>query len=318
MKYPLAFLLSVAFSASCAASNIVWISDQLPIGSATSDHDGGTNGVFGPGAGPYPDAGVISLLTSAGHSVTRFNPSNTDPLNAADIATLNASDLLIIARSIASASFDTAAETLPWNTLITKPLLITNTYISRSSRLGWFSGGPTQPDVISNPLTFPNPSSPVSAYLIDGVSMSGSTTNNSVTEAITYPDFTIDIRGTSLITDPLVAGATLIASSNAGSATFIASWPAGTPLAGTSAGQSLSGYRMQFLVGNRESATAPNGNVGSAGFENLTPDGEGMFLRAVAVAANNGLVPVPEPSIAALMGLAGLGLVRRRRPHSAS
>ena len=162
-------------------------------------------------------------------------------------------------------------------------------------------------------MTFPNPADPVSAYLIDGVSISGSTTNNSVTEAITYPDFTIDIRGTSLITDPLVAGATLIASSNAGAATFIASWPAGTPLAGISAGQNLSGYRMQFLVGNRESATAPNNNVGSAGFENLTPDGEGMFLRAVAVAANNGLVPVPEPSVAALMGLAGLGLVRRRR-----
>jgi hypothetical protein len=313
MKSPLVLLLSVAFSASSLASNIIWISDQLPIGSGTSDHDGGTNGIFGGGAGPYPDEGIISLLTTAGHSVTRFNPSNTASLTAADIATLNLSDLLIIGRSIASASFDSAAETLPWNTQITKPMMVTNTYISRSIRLGWYASGTNQPDVVTNLLTFTNPADPVSAYLIDGISMNGSTTANSVTEAITYPDSAVDIRGTSLITDPVVPGATVIAGAISGTAPFIVSVPAGTALAGTSAGQTLAGYRMQFLVGNRESATAPNNNIGSAGFENLTPDGEGMFLRAVEVAANNGLVPIPEPSVAALVGLAGLALCRRRR-----
>lgn len=311
MKRTLAFLLSVIFSASCPAVNIVWVSDQLPIGSGASDHDGGASGIFGPGAGPYPDEGIISMLTSAGHSVTRFNPANATPLNPADIATLNASDLLIIGRSIGSGAFDSAAETLPWNTQITKPLLITNTYISRSIRLGWYSSGPNQPDVVTNLLTFNNPADPVSTFLIDGISMNGSTTNNSITEAITYPDSAVDIRGTSLITDPIVPGATVIATTSGGAATFVASWPAGTVLAGTSSGQVLMGYRMQFLAGNRESATAPNNTVGSAGFENLTPDGEGMFLRAVLVAANNGAIP--EPSVAGLIILPGLALLSRRR-----
>ncbi|MGI8605484.1 MAG: PEP-CTERM sorting domain-containing protein [Verrucomicrobiales bacterium] len=313
MKYSFLLLFSLALGAVCPAANIVWISDQLPIGSGTTDHDGGASGIFGPGAGPYPDEGFITLLSSAGHTVTRFNPSNTTPLNAADIAALNASDLLIIGRSIGSGSFDSAAETLPWNTLITKPLLVTNTYISRSSRLGWYASGPTQSDVVSNPLTFTNPADAVSTYLIDGISMAGSTTTNSMTEAIIYPNLAVDIRGISLITDPVVAGATVIASSAANAAsTFIASWPAGTTLAGTSsAGQVLSGYRMQYLAGNRESATAPNNTVGSAGFENFTPDGEGMFLRAVTVAINNGAIP--EPASAALLALAALSVLRRRR-----
>jgi len=313
MKHVLALALSLVLSASSSALNITWISDQLPIGSGTSDNDGGAVGVFSAGAGPYPDAGVIALLSGAGYTVTRFNPSNTNPLSASEVATLNASDLLIIARSIASASFDTTAETLPWNTLITKPMIVTNTYISRFSRLGFFSSGPNQPDVVLNPLTFTNPAAPVSAYILGGISITGSTTNNSATEAITYPDSAVDIRGSSLITDPIVPGGQVIATSNSGTATFLASWPAGTALAGISAGQNLSGYRMQFLVGNRESATAPNNTVGSAGFENLTPDGETMFLRAVAVAANNGVVPIPEPGVASLIAIGALLLSRRSR-----
>ena len=124
-------------------------------------------------------------------------------------------------------AFDSAAETLPWNTLITKPMMVTNTYISRSSRLGWFTGGPTQPDVVLNPLTFTNPGNAVSTYLIGGIAMTGATTTNSMTEAVVYPDTMVDIRGTSLITDPVVAGGTVIASSaSQANSTFIASWPA--------------------------------------------------------------------------------------------
>ena len=297
--------LTVLFLAAgnTRAANIYWVSDNLNAQTTTV------------GAGPYADDGVVALLTGAGHTVTRFNPPDAGAIAAGDIALMNAADLVIIGRTIASGAFDTAAETLPWNTQITKPLICTNSYISRSSRLGWYASGPNQPDQVLNNLSFTNLANPVTSYIVGGTAMTGSTTTNSITQAIVFPDSAVDVRGISNITDPLVAGgvdiATVAIATPVGTGHFIASWPTGTALAGTSLGQSLSGYRMQFLVGNRESGTAPNTALGASGYENLTPEGEQMFLRAVNVALNNGVVP--EPGTAALAGFAGLALLRRRR-----
>lgn len=285
MKKPRALLclaLLVAFAPALPAANIVWVSDQL-----------------NDTAGQLPDQGFINLLTAAGHNVTRSFAATPDA------GALNASSLVILGRSGASGSFDTAAETLVWNSL-TVPVLSTNSYFSRSNRLGWFTGGPTQPDQISNPLTFSSGS--VADYL------KGSSSGGSITQAVTFPDSTVDIRGTSLITDTPVTGSTTIATTLAGAVTapYIVSWPAGTALAGTSAGQTLGGYRLMFLAGNRESGTAPNNGIGSAGYENLTAEGEAMFLRAVELAINKGVVPVPEPGAASMGLLALLGLTLRR------
>ncbi|MES2467000.1 MAG: hypothetical protein V4675_06840 [Verrucomicrobiota bacterium] len=272
----------IVLAPTVPAANITWVSDQLL--DANSQ---------------LPDQGYINLLTAAGHTVTRALAATPS------VAALNASNLVILGRSGASGSFDTAAETLVWNTQVTVPLISTNSYFSRSSRLGWFTGGPTQPDQVLNPLTFS--AGTVADYI------KGSSTGTSITEAVIYPNAAVDIRGTSLITDAPVAGATTIATTLAGAvtATYIATWPAGTTLAGTSAGQILSGYRLQFLTGNRESADAPNNGIGSAGYENLTAEGEQMFLRAVNLALNNGVVPEAGSSTLAL--LAGSLLLTRRR-----
>src|SRR4029453_4754792 len=198
--FPQIFFVFAVLSSVAPAANILSISDQLPIGSGTSDNSNATAGVFGSGAGPYPDQGIISLLTNAGNTVSRFNPADGTALSATQIAPLNTFALLIIGKSILSAAFDTVGETLPWNTQITKPLMVTNTFINRSSRLGWYTGA-TQPDVVLNPLTFNNLADPVPPFIVGNVSLSGSTTVNSATEAITYPDSAVDIRGTTLITD---------------------------------------------------------------------------------------------------------------------
>jgi hypothetical protein len=312
-----------AVSVSSAAS-IVWVSDQF-VGAAGSDNVTSPNGTFTGGVGPYADQGFINMLTAAGHTVTRFNPADTpNVLSAGDVATMNTYDLVILGRSGNSSLFDTAVETLPWNTGITKPLLSTNTYFSRSSRLGWFStaAAPIQPDQVLNSLTFTNPVDPVQAYIIGTTAMTGNTTMSSITQAINFPaDNAVDTRGISNITQVTITpGASILATSTVGAdqGVFLASWPAGLTLtaSGTgavSSGQILGGYRMMFLAGNRESGTAPNTGVGNAGYENLTAEGEAMFLRAIKVAVNNGVVPiVPEPT-AALSALAGLGLILRRR-----
>jgi hypothetical protein len=305
MKLTRLLQISLLFAAGKAsAASIYWISDQFNAQTATV------------GAGPYADDGIVALLTGAGHTVTRYNPPDSGAVPAGDIALMNAADLVIIGRSIASGAFDSAAETLPWNTQITKPLIVTNSYISRSTRLGWFTGGPTQPDQVLNNLSFTNLADPATAYIVGSTALTGNTMTNSLTHAITYPDGSIDPRGISNITDTPVAGGTDIATVTVGAATghYIAWWPANTALAGTSAGQSLAGYRMQFLVGNRESNVAGTSNntaLGAAGYENLTPEGEQIFLRAVNVALNNGVIP--EPATSALAGIAAAALLMRRR-----
>lgn len=298
----LLILLAAGVAPSAMAANIVWISDQLA--------DSNT-----PPA--LSDQGFVNLLTAAGHNVTRGTAA---PATRPSAAALDAADLVILGRSAGSASFSAGANAGFWNG-ITTPMLSTNPYAVRNTQLGWNAAG-TIVDQISNTVTFANPSSPASAYLIGSVPMNGGTTINSLTEAITFYNTSADIRGTSISTDAPVAGGTIIASTvvGAGPATagFIVSWPAGTVPSGSNPGQTFGDYRLEFFAGNRESATAPVNTVPHAGYENLTADGEAMFLRAVNLAVNRGSV-VPEPgSTAALAFAAGaLALRRRRRRHRA-
>lgn len=194
-------------------------------------------------------------------------------------------------------------------------MLSTNPYAIRPTQLGWNTAANIV-DQISSTVTFANPGSPASAYLIGSVPMNGSTTINSLTEAITFYNGAADIRGTSISTDTPVAGGTIIASTvvGAGPATtgFIVSWPAGTVPSGSNPGQAFGDYRMEFFAGNRESATAPVNTVPHAGYENLTADGEALFLRTVNLAVNRGSV-VPEPGSTALAFTAGFLALSRRR-----
>jgi hypothetical protein len=295
---------ALALSSSLYAANIVWVSDLYEANTATA-----------PSAGPFPDEGYVTLLSGAGHTVTRFNPDNTLALTPAEVAQLNAADLVILGRGIASGSFDTTGETTPWNTQVTKPLISTNGYLVRNNRLGWFNGATlldTAATTATTTFTFTNTGDAVTSYIIGGVSLSGSTTTNAMYEDVTPLVGAGTSLGVSIPTDTVAPGGTVVANTNTPvNGISIASWPAGTAAVGTiNAGQTFAGYRMFFATGNRE-PVSPNNQLGRAGWEDLTPDAEGMFLRAVNVAINNGAIP--EPGTAALLLMGACSLLRRRR-----
>jgi hypothetical protein len=306
---PLLLISLLAAAPADASKTICWVSDQFvrTAGTDTSDNNGTPTGRFSAGAGPYADEAFVTLLLNSGYKVTRYNPPDNTVLPQAEVDQLNTFDLVVLGRGLGSGAFDSAAEAAQWNTGVTRPLLCTNTYLSRSNRLGWFSApaAPVQPDQVLNPLTFTNIGDPVQTYLSVGMSLSGSTTVDSITENFSFPnDSVLDIRGISNLTGSTInpggtihATSVITAGASAGQLSpYIASLPAGTQLSttGTGAvanGQLLGGYRLQFLAGIRESATAPNNGVRNAGYESLTPVGEQMLLRSVALAMNSGSVP---------------------------
>lgn len=281
------------------AGTICWVSDQLPVNSGTSDNNGGTVGRFTSGTGPYADEGFISLLTGAGHTVTRYNPPDTPTvLSNADVAQLNTFDLVVLTRALNSSALDSAVEAEAWNVRITKPLMCTNVFLVRRIRLGWFTGttgnGELGGNVYSSALVFPDISNPASAWLTQGTDMTGDTTTESLYHQIT--SFTNPDRGQNFMTNahlPL-PGATVLATAAINGGYAAVSIPAGsTAVALGTTNQVLGGYRMLFTAGNQEPGTAPENVIGNAGFDNLTPTGEVMFLRAVALAMNSGVVPGP-------------------------
>lgn len=279
------------------AANIAWISfhgaDNTP-----------TAGAAGAGHTMAPDVGYTSLLTGAGHTVTRFvTADNADTLPA--FATLNTFDLVIIGRSVNSGHYQQANEATFWNTTITAPLMDMSGYTLRNVRLGYTTGG-TMPDTTSSvKLTVSDVDHPIFA----GISLdAGNTMVNNYADIITFNS--IIQRGISVNSDPLAGGGTLLASVSAdapaaANGMIIAEWNAGATMATTPA-TTLGGHRLVFLSGTREAA---NVSSETAGLLDLTADGQTMFLNAVDYMTT----PVPEPGSLSLIGLGAAALLLKKR-----
>ncbi len=262
------------------AANIVWVTDNSP-----------ADGFSAATVGTFAEDGWYTLLQSAGHSVIRYNPPNSQNtlLPAGDVAALNTNDLIILGRSVGSAAFQ-APQVGGWNSNIFKPLMSINTYLTRAVRAGWYSGS-TLPNGVPTVLSAYNLADPKTAYIFGGVAMSGTNTVNVYDEA--------GGQNTSQITEGPVAGGTRIAASAPTAWQIITDWPSNTLVRANA--DRLGGYRMQFSAGLRE---AVGGTVPQAGGENLTADGENIFLRAIAIAINNGNLPNPPAAPTNLTGLA--------------
>jgi hypothetical protein len=278
LNFIVGLLLGVVLMiAPTSAASILWVSDN------------GSEGFSSPTAGSSDDAFVIDLLQMAGHNVSRFNPPNSESilLSPQELEAINTNDLIILGRALGSAAFR-VPQGAQWNTQVTVPLICMSPYLVRTlagteDRLGWFTGA-TLPDGGSTPLRAVNLEDPVTAYLFSGVQMTGDMTTQPYDELVD--------RGTSHIVEAPVSGATIRATTMvaAQEVHVIVDFPTG--MAVRSGADVLSGYRMYFASGSRE---LENAGIENAGKENLTATGEDLFLRALEVALNNGMVPATQP-----------------------
>lgn len=280
-----AVLTLAAGIAPARAASILWVADTTPLGFS------------GAGGNNITDAGFVRLLESAGHTVARWNSpdANATRLSAADLATVNGYDLIIMGRAGASGQHQ-FPQSVDWNAGILKPLICMSPYFPRldGGRLGWFGpGNGVLPDTTPTPLTTGDPANPAVDFLFGGVDMLGN-------KMVDNYDERLD-RNTSVMQTVPVAGsiiystATFPAENNGAMTTAhtIVGFPAGTIV---STNTPLAGYRMFFAGGSREGGQFPNAIPLYTGRENLTPAGENVFLRAVNLALSSGTPPATDPA----------------------
>jgi len=247
---------------------VVWVSfhgaDDAPSG-----------GAAGAGFTVAADKGYTDLLKGAGYDVVRYVQTGTP-----DLDVVNAADLVIVSRSVASSSFQNDAATR-WNG-VTAPMIVLNGYATRKSRMGYYTGS-TIPDIVGDiALAVADASHPIFAgiSLVDGVMA------NPYAGVVTYANGTL-ARGISVVTEPVDDEATVLATLSADSgsvpagAVLIAEYPAGATLThdGGAGEDVLANRRLLFLTGGRE---ADGISSETAGMFDLYADGAQMFLNAVA------------------------------------
>jgi hypothetical protein len=257
---------------------IVWVSfheaDDIP-----------SAGAAGAGFTEAPDKPYTDLLRAAGYEVVRYITTSTPDPNV-----LEAADLVIISRSVASGGYQNDGATA-WNN-IRAPMMILGGYVLRNSRMG-FTTGSNMPDTTGDiKLAVADPNHPIFA----GIDLVDDTMVNPFAGVVVYPtDGTTVARGISINDDPINADGTVLgmiaapadpndpnASANGPiGGMVIGEWPAGAVLthSGGAGTDILAGPRLVFLTGSREASGISSE---TAGIYDLYDDGAAMFLNAVA------------------------------------
>jgi hypothetical protein len=251
-------------------ANITWVSFHPADDEASA-------GAAGAGFSDAPDKDYTDLIEAAGYTVMRYITTSTP-----DAELLDAADLVIISRSVASGGYQNDGATA-WNG-ISAPMIIMGGYPLRSSRMG-FTTGTTIPDTTGDiTLSVTDPAHPIFA----GIALTDGTMDNPFAGVVLYPDGATLARGISVNTDPINADGTLLAMvSEASAATgpaggmIIGEWPAGAVLThdGGAGTDILAGPRLVFLTGSREASGISSE---TAGLYDLYPDGATMLMNAVA------------------------------------
>ncbi len=263
-----ALILSIGFLSATHAATIIWVSfheaDDVP-----------SDGAAGAGFTKAVDKAYTDLLMDNGYDVMRYITTNSP-----NPEVLNAADMVIISRSVASSGYQNVGATA-WNS-ISAPMIIMGGYVLRSNRMGFTTGTSITDTTGDITLTFSDPTHPIFA----GIPLTDGTMDNPFAGVAVYPtDGTTVTRGVSINTDPVNADGTVLATVSAAGngpvgGMVIGEWPAGATLthAGGAETDTLAGHRLMFLSGAREAFGISSE---TAGIYDLYTDGAQMFLNAV-------------------------------------
>ena len=242
--------------ATSAAMLYVGVGDGTPGGTGSITVDdinvvkptGGANIVWvsgfydDNGDGAPDDQEWVDILTAAGHTVD-YNPGWLE-LDDAQVATLNAADLVIVSRNSNSGDYDDGDEVALWNS-VTTPIINSSTHIVRSSRWKW----------------------------VDSTTILSLTPAMVLADGTEIPGINAEVGPASFI-DAAAGNGTVLATGDG--LPFIIEWEAGVEFY-DGAGQTAGGPRVFFVAGTQEDAAAGIGR----GEMNLSPEALAVFMDTV-------------------------------------
>jgi hypothetical protein len=221
--------------------------------------------------GVQDDISWKDWLEAEGYDVD-FRPGYwSDPLDANEIAELEAADLILASRGMATGDYD-GAETPKWNSL-TKPILCTNAWMIRNNRWKWMNSGTANKDADSPLMLVSELDHPIFAGLpIDEDGL------------LDVLDPNAGSGNTSFLTDFLDPGNGTLLSMSLGIYTtaWIVEWQPGVEYY-AGAGEIAGGRRMLFMAGTQDDPyTDPNGNIMPVGVFNLNEAGQQLLRNILA------------------------------------
>jgi len=220
--------------------------------------------------GVQDDLSWIEWLEAEGYEVDARPGYWIDPLDANDITELEAADLIIASRGMATNEYD-GDETAKWNA-ITTPIICTNAWMIRTSRWIWMNSNSANKDAGAPLMLVLDPEHPI----FKGVPVD----QDGLVEIL---DPNVASGHTSFLNDILdVGNGTLLAQSlGVYNTAWIVEWEAGVEYF-EGAGQVAGGPRILFMAGTQDDPyTVPDGNTAPVGVLNLNEAGKKMFLNAV-------------------------------------
>jgi len=221
--------------------------------------------------GVQDDQSWVDWLKAEGFDVDARPDFWKDPLDANDIAELNAADLIIASRGMATGDYD-GAETAKWNGL-TKPILCTNAWMIRNNRWKWMNSGDARKDADSPTMMVLDPNHPIFA----GVELDP----DGLVEVL---DPNVASGHTSFLNNFLDPGnGTLLAQSlGVYNTAWIVEWQAGVEYY-AGAVEVAGGKRMLFMAGTQDDPyTVANGNTAPVGVFNLNEAGQQLLRNVIA------------------------------------